>query len=234
MRSVIRAASEIAHAEAIETVSARQATKITSPKAAEPKETKKHKTVKAGGTPLIINNVWIGDGKLGPLDRFNLYSWRALGHTVNIFAHRFDGKVPTAGDLGLESGDAVIINLTTMFGQDDSAASETPAGSFGSARAILKTWLSHTRSEDEDTKKVHLFNMIDLTKSYIGGTRRGIVLDMKVGPSVHLEDYAKVFHEKMISYTAVATRSDPRTSRSGPCVSRTSCESSIQSASTRR
>ena len=43
--------------------------------------------------------------------------------------------------------------------------------------------------------------MVDLTKSYIGGTQQGIVLDMKVGPSVHLEDYAASFNRKLISYT---------------------------------
>jgi hypothetical protein len=103
--------------------------------------------------------------------------------------------------LGLESGDATVINLTTILGEDDNAKADTPAGSFGSARSILKSWLSHPRSKDEDKKKVHLYNMIDLTKSYIGGTRRGIVLDMKVGPSVHLQDYAGAFHQRMISYT---------------------------------
>jgi hypothetical protein len=43
--------------------------------------------------------------------------------------------------------------------------------------------------------------MVDLTKSYLGGTQRGIVLDMKVGPSVHLQDYADSFNRKLISYT---------------------------------
>ena len=201
VRQAIRSASEIAHAEAIQQVSAKQAKNAESTQTAEPSASKRHTTVKAGGTALIINNVWLGDGKLGPLERFNLFSWRALGHSVNIFAHRFDGKEPTLAGLGLEEGDAEVISLSTVLNEDRDAESDTPAGSFGTGRAILKSWLSHPRSENEDVRRVHTFNLVDLTKSYIGGTRRGIVLDMKVGPSLHLEDYAPVFFQKMISYT---------------------------------
>jgi hypothetical protein len=65
VRSAIRSASEMAQAEAIKQVSAKQAQKIESKQTAEPKATKKHTTVKAGGAHLIINNVWLGDGQLG-------------------------------------------------------------------------------------------------------------------------------------------------------------------------
>lgn len=43
--------------------------------------------------------------------------------------------------------------------------------------------------------------MVDLTKSYLGATQKGIVLDMKVGPSPHLQAYTESFKDNLVSYT---------------------------------
>ena len=47
----------------------------------------------------------------------------------------------------------------------------------------------------------HRFNIVDVAKSYIGGTQCGIVLDLKVGPSLHLLKYTSVFKTKFVSYS---------------------------------
>jgi Domain of unknown function (DUF4157) len=153
-------------------------------------------------SPLIINYVWLGNRALGPLEKFNIYSWRALGHTVNIYTHPFAGRtVNTETDLDLEPGDAKIINLREILGEDDEEKDiTTPKAILGDTRSVLKSWLTKIPTAGSPTID-HIYNMVDITKSYIGGTRRGIVLDMKVGPSEHLPKYAKSFNEKFISYS---------------------------------
>lgn len=161
---------------------------------------KKHTPVKPG-SGLIINNVWLGSNPLGPLEKFNLYSWRALGHSVNIYTYPFGSDPPrTEADLGLDAGDATIIHLGKLLEGDDSASVGSAKALLGDARSILKRWLKAIPAQRKPSIE-HIYNMVDLTKSYIGGTQRGIVLDMKVGPSVHLQDYMDSFTHKLISYT---------------------------------
>ncbi|GAX37248.1 eCIS core domain-containing protein [Nodularia sp. NIES-3585] len=153
-------------------------------------------------TPLIINYVWLGNHPFGPLEKFNLYCWRALGHEVNIYSYPFAGVVShTLGSLGLEQDDAELIQLEEILGMDDNVVGDTnPKALLSDARSILRKWLKAIPEEGEPSPH-HIYNMVDLTKSYIGGTRKGIVLDAKVGPSVHLQDYADNFSDKLISYT---------------------------------
>ncbi|KAB8145928.1 DUF4157 domain-containing protein [Chloroflexia bacterium SDU3-3] len=154
-----------------------------------------------GGGGLIINYVWFGNNKLGALEKFNIYSWRALGHTVNIYIQPFGAKAPhTVESLGLEAGDANIIDLSTTLGNDNSAEVGTPQAELKDARSILNRWL-HAARQTESPKREHIYNMVDLTKSYLGGTQQGIVLDMKVGPSPHLQAYAESFNKNFISYS---------------------------------
>ena len=168
------------------------------------KEAKKHKTVEGGGKHLIINFVWLGNNKFGPLEKFNLYSWRALGHTVNIYSYPFAGVAAhTLASLGLDEGDAQLVQLRETLRMDDQTAQangDSTRATLTDARSILKKWLGAIPEQGKPTTE-HIFNMVDLTKSYIGGTQRGIVLDAKVGPSVHLQDFADSFSDKLISYT---------------------------------
>ena len=178
--------------------------KIPKKKKAPPK---KHTAVEDGGTQVIVNFIWIGDGQLDSLSKYNIYSWRALGHEVNIYVHHFQaGLNHDADSLGLEEGDANVIPLRGQLEADDQVktdinTADKPEELMGDTRAILSRWLNKS-PENLDFPKHHTYNLADLAKSYIGGTKQGIVLDLKVGPSVHLEDYAKKsFKERMIGAT---------------------------------
>jgi hypothetical protein len=155
-----------------------------------------------GGRQIIINYVWLGNNPLGALEKFNILSWRALGHIVNIYTHPFAGGPPrNLGNLGLQPGEAHVIDLASVLTADSHAVGEyNPKAALGDARSILGRWLGAMPEHDPPTKE-HIYNMVDLTKSYLGGTQRGIVLDMKVGPSKHLQHYVDSFHNKLISYT---------------------------------
>ena len=166
------------------------------------KQAKMHIPVSKGGRQLSINYVWLGSNPLGALEKFNIYSWRTLGHKVNIYTHPFGGGTDhTEATLGLAMGDARIISLSNILVADDKEVdADNPKVHLGDARSILKHWLEKIPKEEKPSIE-HIFNMVDLTKSYLGGTQRGIVLDMKVGPSIHLQDYAESFGSNLISYT---------------------------------
>src|SRR6185437_15650373 len=52
--------------------------------------------------PVIINNVWMGTRALGPMEKFNIYSWRALGHSVVLYTYHFTADTAhTLDSLGL-------------------------------------------------------------------------------------------------------------------------------------
>jgi hypothetical protein len=163
---------------------------------------KEEEPKKMEGRQIIINYVWLGNNPLGPLEKFNILSWRALSHTVNIYTHPFAGGPPrTLGNLGLQEGEANVIDLSSILTADDrEVGADNPKVALSDARSILGRWLGAMPGDRAPTKE-HIYNMVDLTKSYIGGTQRGIVLDMKVGPSKHLQHYVESFHNKLISYT---------------------------------
>ncbi|WP_144395261.1 hypothetical protein [Pleionea sediminis] len=157
---------------------------------------KLHLTVNNGGQEIIVNYVWINPDPLGALEKFNIYSWRALGHKVNIYTH------PTLSheELGIEPIDATIIPLRSKLDEDEAVDVEgDPRHILKDGRSILSRWIDAI--PEQGITREHIFNIVDLTKSYLGGTKRGIVLDMKVGPSVHLQDYAASFNDQLISYT---------------------------------
>lgn len=153
---------------------------------------------------VIINNVWIGEGALGALEKFNIYSWRALGHHVNLFTYRSHTVAHTPKSLGLEEGDATVIGLAARLQLDeyfdDGEEERNPKNLVRLTRAISRRWLQAIPRGEPPTRD-HIYNMVDLTKSYVGATERGIVLDLKVGPSPHLAAYEACFAEKFISYT---------------------------------
>ncbi len=196
---------------------------------------KKHTPVGPGGGGLIINYVWLGSNPLGPLEKFNLYSWRALGHLVNIYTHPFERDPPrTEATLEIDAADATVIHLGTLLGVDNLAPPGSAKATLGDARSILMRWLGRYRHR-QTQQRAHIY-MVDLTKSYLGGTQRGIVLDMKVGPSVHLQDYAESFSHKLISYTRGRNTAGslPENQSIGQCSNRKTYEKSMQRNSTAR
>ncbi len=231
-RKVVETASKKAAEVAIKMVAEKQAPvreatggKAATKEEAEGKVDKKDLTERKAGEgtsgdrdagPLVINYVWLGNGKLGALEKFNIYSWRALGHAVNIYASRFDQKQATSGSLGIEDGDANVIDLREQLVEDKEEAEKVkdgPKAKLIDARGVLESWidaaaragLGEKRGDDEQNKKdedkTRIYNMVDITKSYIGATQRGIVLDMKVGPSEHLPAFAESFSHRFISYS---------------------------------
>lgn len=151
---------------------------------------------------LIINYVWLGNRALGPLEKFNIYSWRALGHTVNIYTLRFDDRVANAHDLGINPGEANIVDLRSQLAFDDTVGGDSPKARIGNGRRILESMdkaIPTVTSQDENRDLI--YNMVDMAKSYIGATQRGIVLDLKVGPSEHLTHYRESFSRSFVSYS---------------------------------
>ena len=144
--------------------------------------------------PLMINHVWFGNNAMGPLEKFNIYSWRALGHSVTIYACRWDNTSPV-DTVGVKEKNVTVVNLRTLLNGDD----ESKAAILTNTRALLKAWLEAAGGAAPQGDGI--YNLVDVTKSYIGGTQRGIVLDLKVGPSSHLSAYEAAFSTKFISYT---------------------------------
>ncbi|WP_299963888.1 hypothetical protein [uncultured Roseobacter sp.] len=166
----------------------------------------KKAAAKGAATPsMIINYVWLGNRKLGSLERFNLFSWRTLGHRVQVFALRFDGDPATAGSVGLDPGDADVIDLRQMLGVDKKETAEAKADSkdpraiLRGARGLMLSWIDQLAKDESEI--TFIYNLVDLVKSYIGASRRGIVLDLKIGPSEHLGKYAEAFDTKFISFS---------------------------------
>jgi hypothetical protein len=144
---------------------------------------------------IKVNQVWYNDDPLGPLEKFNVYSWLALGHEVTIYAHRWNFTPHTAGSLDVEGVKIKDLN-TILFKDDDKEKAKTLPRS----RELLKAWLEATKKK-KPADVCFIYNLIDVTKSYIGGTRQGIVLDMKAGPSKHLSDYNNAFNKMFVSYS---------------------------------
>lgn len=144
--------------------------------------------------PLMINHVWFGPNAMGPLEQFNIYSWRALGATVTIYAHQWN-STNTHSESTLGVKDVEVVNLRTLLDADDTDKTAI----MPNARALLKAWIAAAGTAAPGGDGV--YNMVDLTKSYIAGTQRGIVLDLKVGPSAHVAAYESAFSTKFISYT---------------------------------
>jgi hypothetical protein len=153
------------------------------------------------GDAMRVNYVWYGDNAFGPLEKFNVYSWKALGHDVTIYAHKWDSSAHTLSSLGLAGNGIEVKNISTIIGKDDP---KDKRAVLAAAREVLTAWIAATngaKPPEPNKDKSHLYNMIDITKSYIGGTRKGIVLDTKVGPSPHLGAYLAVFDQKFVSYS---------------------------------
>ncbi|AGC48095.1 hypothetical protein MYSTI_06822 [Myxococcus stipitatus DSM 14675] len=145
-----------------------------------------------------INCVWIGDGLINHLSAFNILSWISCGWTVTLYKHpavQADAPVSALFPLDaraafdeLEEGDLSVVSLT------DALAPETDV--MPNARALLLQWIENIGVGYTS------YAIGDLTKSFIAGTRVGIVLDLKIGPSPYLPDYpAEPFLNNFISFT---------------------------------
>lgn len=212
VKEVVSKVCEQSHQQAIEAVKSEVETKKKVTEPSIDKEVKKEQEkveidhpMDVGTNQLIINYVWIGDAKIDEVAKFNIFSWKALGHIVNIYVQRLDGVKATADNLGLEENDVNVIDLSNFLDKEkDLSVKGSTKEKMGDARDILIKWIEsakETVTSKEAIKTNHRFNMVDMTKSYIGATQRGIVLDLKVGPSEHLEDYMECFRTKFISYS---------------------------------
>ncbi len=170
---------------------------------------------KLGRLSLQINIVWIGPGALSPVSLFNIYSWLAVGCHVTIYTFHPAGK-HNLRTLGLESRLVNVIDLATLLHTDDehswgnalptayirvpNVVSLTPY-----IRATILSWFhSYIEGYRKDPRfnRGLVYSVADLCKSYIGGTRRGIVLDPKIGPSENIKKYimANIFDRYFISF----------------------------------
>ena len=154
---------------------------------------------------ITINYVWLGSNPLGPLEKFNIASWRAFGHEVNLYTIPFFGNPKrTYESLGITAEDATIFDLATILKEDDAVTDvNDPKKALSDTRKTLTKWLSEVPNivRPASNHMDQIYNTVDVTKSYIGGTRKGIVIDIKVGPSPHLNNYIESFSKNFISYT---------------------------------
>jgi hypothetical protein len=180
------------------------------PKAVVPSSAaKSHQPVSRGGKRIIVNFVSLGPSRLDDVSRFNIYSWRALGHAVNIFTHSLtwtsDARATFApkrhAELGLEEGDATVVDLSGVIpiARDGEVVTDAPS--------LLSAWLR--RAPVGEPPRQYIFNVGDVVKSYVGGMHQGITMDLKVGPSLHLQDYADDFETQFISYSRGGQSSGP-------------------------
>src|SRR5262245_3486995 len=131
--------------------------------------------------PLTINYVWFGDKALGALDRFNIYSWRALGHDVTVYACKWNTTAHTASSLGLTDVD--VVDLYTYVTVKDKNANVPKT------RELLTAWLEKAKAKPPTEANTHVYNVGDLTKAYLCSTQLGVTIDLKVGPSPHVAAY---------------------------------------------
>lgn len=146
---------------------------------------------------LIINFVWIGRGEFGFLEKFMIYLWRAWGCQVNLFTHYPSAeKTHDHASLGLPPNIGTVQDLPTIMVEDNGK----PLGK--KTRDVLAAWYKCKLPAWKEGGRVQTFNMVDLSKSYIGMHRVGVVFDMKVGPSRYIKKYVdkKVFENNFVSY----------------------------------
>ncbi len=159
---------------------------------------------------LIINFVWIGPGALPELESFIVESWIARGVTVCVFTHNpYGANAHDQNSLGVPR-ECNVIRLPDVIDTDHVRASPCPK-----TGQVLLGWFDRKMEKFAQPGKMFwktrgmpfTFNVVDLCKSYIAATCPGIVLDMKVGPSLHILKYVKsgVFHDFFVGYVRCGT-----------------------------
>lgn len=148
---------------------------------------------------LTINFVWIGDKRLGWLECFVIYAWRLWGCEVNIFTHYPNSdRTHDHESLGLPPNVVNVFDLPTVV-----AHGERLPGT----REVLGVWFHTHMPEWNEGGQRLTFNMADLCKSYLAATTRGIVMDLKIGPSPHIKRYVDsgIFSSTFIGCRRVGT-----------------------------
>ncbi|MFY2558187.1 hypothetical protein ACN469_11185 [Corallococcus terminator] len=147
-----------------------------------------------------INCVWIGNGLISCQSAFNILSWISCGWTVTIYKHpapQVNADVSAIfhqdAHSALKSPKVTeetlsVVSLTDVL---DPATTVMPI-----TRALLRRWIGDMGVGYTS------YAIGDLTKSFIAGTRAGIVLDLKIGPSQWVHEYpSKPFTETFISFS---------------------------------
>jgi hypothetical protein len=159
---------------------------------------------------LTINFVWIGPKRLGWLELFMIYSWRLWGCDVVLYAHSGPGNDNhSAESLGLPPNICAVVDLPTLIARDErsNGVGMEDVEQAEPMRRVMASWYANPIRAWGQGGQEQIFNMVDLSKSYVAATRRGIVLDMKIGPSPHLKKYVdkKVFENHFVSYYRAGT-----------------------------
>ncbi len=148
---------------------------------------------------LAINFVWIGQNKLGWLECFMIYSWKLWGCGVNVFTHYPNSeKKHDHESLGLPPNIVKVFDLPEMVAVDVGLP-ET--------RGVLARWFATAMPKWDQGGKQLTFNMADLSKSFLAATTKGIVMDLKIGPSPHIKRYVDtgIFSSAFIGCKRVST-----------------------------
>jgi hypothetical protein len=155
---------------------------------------------------LIINFVWVGPKALGWLELFMIYTWRMYNCEVNLYTHRGRDSIHDESSLGLPPNICNVFDLQTVL-HTDGQSIKLRMTEFEVIREVLNSWFGREILDWELGGKEQIFNMVDLTKSYIASTCRGVVLDLKIAPTLHLGKYveANAFEDYFVSYVRKGT-----------------------------
>jgi hypothetical protein len=121
---------------------------------------------------------------------------------VNVFTnYNASGKTYDAESLGLPPNAVNIFDLPTLVGEGDSMPK---------TREVLAAWYAASKGRGligAEAKRAFAFNMVDLSKSFLAATRKGVVMDLKIGPSPHIKKYVDsgIFSDAFIGCKRVST-----------------------------
>jgi hypothetical protein len=153
---------------------------------------------------LTINFVWVGAKQLGWLERFLIYAWRRWNCEVYLFSYRGPDVQHGPESLGLPDGVCRLIDLPDILAQDDNSygMGMDDVEYTAPLRQVLRSWCTERILPWDSGGQTQIYNMVDLTKSYLAATRTGMVIDLKIGPSSHLSRYieAGVFENHFVSF----------------------------------
>lgn len=148
---------------------------------------------------LTINFVWVGQKKLGWLECFMIYAWRLWGCSVNVFTHYPNSdKTHDHESLGLPPHVVEVHDLPSLIEDGETLPK---------VREVLAAWFDTRMPAWSEGGQLLTFNTVDLCKSFLAATQRGIVMDLKIGPSPHIKRYVDtgIFGASFIGCKRVGT-----------------------------
>ncbi|RYE91150.1 MAG: hypothetical protein EOO75_09165 [Myxococcales bacterium] len=128
-----------------------------------------------------IHFVWIGQDALGPLGVFNILSWLSVGWSVTVTAHPCEAQASRRLFRSIQ--DPAVARL--VAGAVSVRALGELIGDPARRRVMPRTCGAIGELLGRDIPRVG-YAIGDLTKPLIAGTERGVVLDLKIGPSPHI------------------------------------------------